>query len=187
MGSTTANRAYPYPLFSDTVHPQDDIQDLAEAVDTDVNTIAGRVNNNPLCVLKMSGTPTLSVTNNGIFVPWDTDVLDPLGWHDPSSNPTHITPTINGWYQVVSNIQFASQSGGRRWTSARRNGNSSDVYFGTVANASTGNLGAQLVTEFLMNGTTDYFEITAGQDSGSTIGIGDYGSTRASCRLLYRL
>lgn len=187
MGSTTANRSYPYPLFSDTVAPQDDIQNLAEAVDTDMALYAGRVDTPPMCVCKLSGTPTVSITTGGIFVAWDTDVLDTLGWHDPASNPTRITPTINGWYQVVSNIQFASQSGGRRWTSARLNGNSSTVYFGTVNNASTGGLGAQLVTEFPMNGTTDYFEVTAGQDSGSTVGIGDYGSTRVSCRLLYRL
>jgi hypothetical protein len=38
MGTTT-NRAYPYPASTDDVRPHEDIQALAEAVDTDVQTI----------------------------------------------------------------------------------------------------------------------------------------------------
>lgn len=39
MGAT-ANRSYPYPADSDPVRPYEDIQELAEAVDTDVNALA---------------------------------------------------------------------------------------------------------------------------------------------------
>lgn len=36
---TTANRGYPYPSSTDDVRPYEDIQALAEAVDTDVNGV----------------------------------------------------------------------------------------------------------------------------------------------------
>jgi hypothetical protein len=187
VGATTANRAYPYPLFSDSVAPQDDIAALANAVDADVNTIAGRVNNNPMCVVKWSGTGTPTIATGGApWTAWDTEVLDPLSWHDPSTNPSRITPTINGWYEVRHNFQFNGNATGRRAAPIRLNG--STLYYGDVKAAGTAaNVGCIQVVELPLNGSTDYVEAYPFQDSGSSLGCGDSTSTRFSVRLLYRL
>lgn len=140
------------------------------------------------CIVKASGTPAVSIATGGGPVAFNTDVLDPQGWHDPVTNNTRITPTVAGWYFIVGNVQLAASSGGtnpRRWAAVRVNGGTQ--YFGQVTPAGTPNMGAQVVIDGLqLNGTTDYVELMAGQDSGSAVAIGDYGSTRFSCRLMWQ-
>lgn len=154
---------------------------------TDLNAIDLR--QAPACVVKASGTPTVSIPTGGGPVAMNTDVLDALNWHDPATNNTRITPTIPGFYDIVGNAQLAGGTGGtnpRRWAAIRVNGTTQ--YFGTVIPASAGavNLGMQVVVPLLqLNGTTDYVELMAGQDSGSAILIGDFGSTRLSVELKY--
>jgi hypothetical protein len=155
---------------------------------TDLNAVDLR--EPPICIVKASGTPSISIATGGGSVAMNTDVLDPLNWHDPITNNSRITPTINGYYQVIGNVQFAGGTGGtnpRRWAAIRVNG--STQYFGTVIPASAGsvNMGVQVVINLALNGTTDYVELMAGQDSGSSITIGDYGSTRMSVHLIYAL
>lgn len=154
---------------------------------TDLNAIDPR--QFPRCTVKASGTPVVSIPTGGGPVAMNTDVLDPLNWHDPATNNSRITPTIPGFYDVIGNVQLAGGTGGtnpRRWAAIRVNG--STQYFGTVIPASAGsvNLGMQVVVPDLqLNGTGDYVELMCGQDSGSTINVGDYGSTRLSLRLSY--
>lgn len=189
MGSTTPNRAYPFPQFSDAVDGLAGyFEDLADAIDTDVNTIAGRVNTPPICVVKASGTPAVSIPTAGGVVGFDTDVFDLPGWHDPASNNSRVTPNINGWYTIVGDLQFTSATGAtnpRRGAGIRLNG--STVYYGTVFPSGVGNLGCIAVVDLPLNGSTDYVELWAFQDSGSTVTLSDYGSTRLSVKLAYRL
>jgi hypothetical protein len=155
---------------------------------TDLNTIDLR--EPPICIAKASGTPTVTIPTGGGPVALDTDVLDPLNWHNPVTNNSRITPTINGYYQCIGNVQFIGGTGGtnpRRWAAIRQNGSTQN--FGVVMAASGGavNMGAQVVLNLVLNGTTDYVELMAGQDSGASINIGDYGSTRLSVHLIYAL
>jgi hypothetical protein len=155
---------------------------------TDLNTIDLR--EPALCIVKASGSPVVSIPTGGGPVAFNTDILNPLAWHSTSTNNSRITPTIAGYYLIVGNAQLTGATGGtnpRRWAAIRVNG--STQYFGTVFPASAGavNLGVQVVLDGLqLNGTTDYIELMCGQDSGSSINIGDYGSTRLSCRLIYQ-
>lgn len=143
----------------------------------------------PRCTVKASGTPSVSIPTGGGPVAMNTEILDPLNWHDNATNNSRITPTIPGFYTVIGNVQLAGGTGGtnpRRWAAIRVNG--STQYFGTVFPASAGavNLGMQVVVPDLqLNGSTDYVELMAGQDSGSAILIGDFGSTRLSLQLAY--
>lgn len=140
----------------------------------------------PLCIVKHS--VIAGIATGGAVLPWDTDLLDPLNWHNPASNNSRIIPTINGWYQVNGNVQFASSTtAGRRAAAVRVNG--ATLYYGTVIPNTTtgGNLGAIVITEVPLNGTTDYVELYAYQDTGGSLNIGDLQSTRLSCKLQYRL
>jgi hypothetical protein len=155
-----------------------------------VNAIGLQVSQPAICIVKASGTPAVTIPTGGGPVAMNTDVLDPLNWHDPAVNNTRITPTIPGYYFIVGNTQLVGATGGtnpRRWAAIRQNGGTQT--FGQVTPASAGavNMGSQVVIDGLfLNGTTDYIELMAGQDSGSSINIGDFGSTRLSCRLIYQ-
>lgn len=154
---------------------------------SDLNAIDPR--QMPRCTVKASGTPAIAIPTGGGPVAMNTDVLDPLNWHDPVTNNSRITPTIPGYYDISGNAQLVGGTGGtnpRRWCAIRVNG--STQYFGTVFPASAGavNLGMTVfVPDLLLNGTTDYVELMCGQDSGASINIGDFGSTRLSLRLSY--
>lgn len=185
MAGTTPNLGFPYPEYFDTNHAQDDIQALAAAVDTWGNTLAGRVNTPPMCIVKWSGTGTITIATGGAAVPWDTDVFDPLGWHDPVTNNSRITPNIAGWYLCITNFQFSGNSTGRRAAPVRVNG--TNLNYGDVKAAGTAsNVGAQEISVLPFNGTTDYAEVFAFQDSGSSLTCGDSASSRFSMNLLYR-
>lgn len=188
MGSTTANRAYPFPQFSDAVSGiADYFEDLADAVDVDVEAIANAIYTPPICIVKWSGSGTFTIPNGGgIYSGWDTEVLDPLGWHDPASNPSRITPNINGMYECKANFQFVGNSTGRRAVAVRQNGSTIN-YGSTWAATTAGNVGGIQTVELQLNGSTDYIEAFMFQDSGGTLACGDATSSRLSAKLLYRL
>lgn len=141
------------------------------------------------CIVKASGTPAVSIPTAGGPVAMNVDILNPQSWHSVVTNNTRITPTIHGFYRITGNVQFAGGTGGtnpRRGAAIRVNG--ATLYYGQVIPASAGavNLGAQVTVDGLeLNGSTDYIELFGFQDSGSTINIGDYGSTRLSLWLGY--
>ena len=56
---TTANRAYPYPAASDNVRPYEDIQALAEALDTEIDTVMDPWSSWTPVISSDSGTPSL--------------------------------------------------------------------------------------------------------------------------------
>jgi len=75
--------------------------------------------NRAICYLLKRKNQTLShntvtaVTFNGTANA-DYEVSDLLGWHDQTTNPTRITPTIAGWYRATAKACFASNSTGYR-------------------------------------------------------------------------
>ena len=76
---------------------------------------------------------------------------------------------------------------GRRAAACRVNG--ATLYYGQVTPnvVAGGNLGNIVITEVPLNGTTDYVELYAYQDTGGSLNIGDLQSTRFSVTLKYRL
>ena len=98
-----------------------------------------------------------------------TEIIDPDGMHDNSTNPSRWTPTRVGHYLVSANIAFLTNlASGNAWQGyLRKNGATfqeahKDVVDGTRTPAAT-------ITGMFpsMNGTTDYIEATVYQDSGA--------------------
>jgi hypothetical protein len=54
-------------------------------------------------------TPDQSVANGAWDqIEWNTDVVDPLDWHDPSTNPSRITVDKAGWYHIMAMPRFTA-------------------------------------------------------------------------------
>lgn len=129
-----------------------------------------------------------NVATGGAVLTFDTELLDVPNWHNPASNPTRVTPTINGWYQCIGSVQFASNATlGRRAAAVRVNGVT--LYYGQVTpnTATAGNMGAFVVANLPLNGAGDYVELYGYQDTGGALAIGDVQSTRFSVQLMYKL
>lgn len=63
---------------------------------------------NAVCLLRMS-TPQSLTSSTVTALSFDTEDLDPRGWHAGGS-PTLVTPTIAGWYEVTLSTQFQSDT-----------------------------------------------------------------------------
>jgi hypothetical protein len=130
----------------------------------------------PICILRRSTMPT-SIANNGAVVSWDVETKDTHGWHDPGSNPSRITPNVAGWIEFEALLTWAASSAtGRRAVAFRKNG-SSTVYSTIIVGTTTGNTATYGKTEFEMNGTTDYVECFAYQNSGGAFNLEDATGT----------
>jgi hypothetical protein len=143
------------------------------AVEGDVTTLDGRVDDlesvhGAVCQVRATGQ---SLTNNTITeLLFDTDGtgvedLDPLGWHENTTNPGRIKPTIAGWYRVTGAALFSVDND---ITSIlffpRKNGADFDHRGGINLSASAVSHSPAVVCDsglVQMNGTTDYFTLVA--------------------------
>jgi hypothetical protein len=133
----------------------------------------------PSCILRNS--IVLNVANNGAVLTWDTEELDTHGFHSTSSNTSRITPNVAGWYRITSTVSWASNATGRRATVVYQNGASKgngSIIPGGVSGVAAGVINTNHTRTLYANGTTDYFEINAYQNSG---GILATASTLDTC------
>lgn len=171
MGSTSTYDL-PYPGNTDGPDGPTQIEDLAEAVDTALGGLQDNIDSGdlrPFCFLEQGSTGTSVPSGTFTAMSWDTDVVDDSGMHNPASNPTRITPTKAGWYQTFGKVAFVSDTGGvgRRGSGVALNGTLVDQ---TLYQAPSGGAPYAAVPNILVfcNGTTDYLELKAFQDSGAT-------------------
>lgn len=110
--------------------------------------------------------PSASLT----VISWDTEEFD-VGGFFTSATPTRVTiPTgMNGYYALSGQIAFAATAGGAERTIAfRKNGTTNFAYgtaYFTSSAPSTPNISGRTV--YLTAG--DYIEVTAYQNSGSSV------------------
>lgn len=143
---------------------------------SDVNDVINGTIQRPLCVLRKS--TVTSIANNSVTsLTWDTEDVDTAGWHSTSSNTSRITPNKAGWIRFTGTITFASNAAGRRGLVLRFNGTSTwwgATFFSGVA----ANITVTLTVTVPANGSTDYFELGAFQDSGGSLNTADTTTTR---------
>lgn len=103
----TSPRGYPYSLPTDPADVPGAIQDLAEAIDLDVESVANSVR--PRDAFRVSGTDTLSISTS---TPFTTSRLLPFTTVDfnvgdamPPMGPlTDIVPQLPGFYWIEASI-----------------------------------------------------------------------------------
>jgi hypothetical protein len=131
----------------------------------------------PMCILRRSTNLTVA-TAVQTAVPWDVEDLDTHGWHSTSVNTSRITPTVAGWIRFSGQITYGAAAGGpgRRALQFRRNGTT--AHWGElIPGLAAANLAPFASRDISMNGTTDYIELVAFQDSGSSITTADLTNT----------
>ena len=125
----------------------------------------------PYCLVRNTGATSISNATETVLS-WDTDVQDPDTAHDPSSNPSRITPGVAGQYICFCSGSWANNATGVRTLFFRRNGSGSDRAWGHIMNPTDGdstifsNFSGETLTS---NGSSDYFEVVVAQSSGGSL------------------
>lgn len=100
-----------------------------------------------------------------------SEEVDTHGFHDTTTNPSRITPTIAGWYRLTGTFNIVSGTSVTQLVGVfRRNGT-------TVAPlvplrpdaASNAAQGIQITATVSVNGSSDYLEFWASQNSSGAI------------------
>jgi hypothetical protein len=179
--ATTSNRGYPYPTSGDDVRPHEDIEALADAVDADVealdNPVFGRL-------IQPATQGLADNTLNMIQFGTSSEVVDVGGSHSESTNNTRVTPTAAGWYDFRGCVAFGGLTATAVFSETyfRKNGTTAIEGAGREqgSGAGAGTHSRQCQAFIYCNGTTDYVELAARQDSGgaaSTVVSFQYTST----------
>lgn len=129
-----------------------------------VDTPAGA----PLCALTQGTTGTIVHTAAFATMFWDTEVSDDWGFHSTSTNASRVTPTVPGWYLVSGKVAFVSDTNGtgRRGAAIAKNGTRIDQLL-FQAPSSAAPYSPLPGTVVQMDGSTDYLEVQAFQESGA--------------------
>lgn len=134
----------------------------------DLNTFI----NPPLLVAQQIVVQTLT-TATWAAITMTSETIDSLNGHSTSVNPSRYTPNISGYYQVDAQAAFAGSTAGDRGAQIRKNGSTVDgAHYGAQrAMAGTGSFSgiASCKAVVFLNGTTDYIELFAYQDSGGNL------------------
>lgn len=106
-------------------------------------------------------------------ITFTAEAYDPFEFHSTSSNTSRITPNIAGTYRVIGQAAFAGNTTGDRTAHVRKNGSGVDSMPYGAARAMQGTgLAAGIAHAFgtvSLNGTTDYVELWASQNSGGNL------------------
>lgn len=144
---------------------------VGDEVDADLlNNLQNRTNKT-LCVVRKS--TITSVANGGAVLTWDTEDADSHNIHSTVTNTSRITPNIEGWYRITATVHWSNSSAsGRRGIAIYTNGGT--ARYGQIIPGSTAGTISTTVTRTLYaNGSTDYFEVFAYQDSGGAYNTAD--------------
>ncbi|WP_051811950.1 hypothetical protein [Kitasatospora sp. MBT63] len=125
--------------------------------------------NTPLFI----GTQTVaqSIPNNTITsLTLDSETVDTYNGHSTSVNTSRYTPTVPGYYEVNGVYGPAASASGNRFLLVAKNGVATALGQGGGAAAAATNTGSVQVTDTVFcNGSTDYIEIRAFQNSGGAL------------------
>ena len=125
-------------------------------------------------MVKLRQTTGQSLTHNTYTaVTWNVEDFDPYNWHNPTVNSSRITPTYPGWYRGWIAVGFGTSTAGS-FRVALLGKNGTHVRSRRDAKPSTtAGHARRIVTPFLipMNGTTDYVEAFAYQDTGGALAL----------------
>lgn len=121
--------------------------------------------NAPLTVLSSPAAQTLT-TSTITSIIWSTPVLDNYtAW--AAGNPTRVTPKVAGWYEINGAVGFAPNATGIRIAQLSKNGVTTLGQSTTTNVTASFNAVVQISGLVLFNGSTDYVELQADQNSGA--------------------
>lgn len=141
-------------------------------------------------MLRMRQTSGQSIPDSTVTaLTWQTEDVDPYSWHNPSVNPTRITPTYPGWYRGWYSVGWPGTGGGSfRLGYIRKNASTTDLRARHDSRPTSNGYTKRFagVPFFIpMNGTTDYFEIMVLQDTGAAMTTNSTANIQSELFLRY--
>jgi hypothetical protein len=128
--------------------------------------------NPPVATVYQTATQSIASTTN-VAITMDSSVLDTYGGHSNTTNTSRYVGQVPGYYLVYGVICFATNATGYRVATIAKNGSTSSVNGGFGIFQTTSSVSALACAQAFglvqLNGTTDYVEIYANQNSGSPI------------------
>ncbi|WP_329564656.1 hypothetical protein [Kitasatospora sp. NBC_01266] len=115
-------------------------------------------------------TTAQSLASGGIpAITWPTPTIDSYGGYN-AANSTRYTPQQAGWYLFLASVSYAANATGGRVCNITKNGGAAASGQGAAGNA-TSSYNTTMAAWALVycNGTTDYVETYASQNSGSAL------------------
>ena len=101
-----------------------------------------------------------------VAIQWTSEVFDSHGQHDNSTNNTRVTPNVAGVYEFWATVDFSPQTTPvQSYAYFRKNGTTASGAASVVKGDATAQNTASIHTMEEFNGTTDYFEVIANQNS----------------------
>jgi hypothetical protein len=120
----------------------------------------------PLGRIVASGSQVLADNTQVAITFSGTDDIDTHGQHNPASNNTRVTPNVAGYYRFSGTVFFAAQTTPVISDAGfRLNGTTNIAAAGRFVPGSGNGFSLSSTVMQLMNGTTDYVELMARQDS----------------------
>ena len=136
-------------------------------------------------VCRVQRPSSQTIATGGEAIQFPIEDFDPLAWHNGSTLTNLIAPDIAGYYQVHGCSSFVGSSAGtiRRLVIQAKSYNSGPYDMATTSHLpSTTRLLMSVSTIVYLNGTTDYVQLFAYQDTGSSLStsVAD-GTTTSLC------
>lgn len=133
----TTSRGYPFATYGDLIDFPTQIQDLAEAVDTDMEALWDRLvagNNQAACRVRAAGVNQSVANNTDVAASFAEELYDNAAMVDLGTSATTINITQTGTYIAVGRVSFAAGTTG----TGRQISIVSSGTLGTVARKSLG-------------------------------------------------
>lgn len=163
----TTSLGIPYPASTDQPRVWEDLQDLANEVD---DLLVAKSSEKPVCRLVQQTTQSIpDNTNTALSFGTSSEEIDTHNFHSEITNNTRIIPNIPGVYTFR----------GAYFCGAQTSPNNNEVFVrknGTTGLAAAGRSSGSTISNVIatsgsvsMNGTTDYVELIAKQDSAGAV------------------
>lgn len=113
----TTPRGYPYPLYTDLNNFPAQLQSLATAVDTDIDSLYDRLaagNAQPSAIVESVGINQSVANNTDVTATFATEVYDNAAMVDLGVSNTNINIVSTGIYLAVARVTFLANATGSR-------------------------------------------------------------------------
>lgn len=140
----------------------------------DMNTYVRDLGVNAACLARADGLQTV-VNDTEVKVTYVTEDYDTDAIHNTGSNQSRFTPVYSGYYVLSGFVQLTANAGGSYRQVAVWKNNSAPPYYGLHRRLAWSTVWDTFLTvvglPVFCNGSTDYLEVVARQNSGSTLTV----------------
>jgi hypothetical protein len=126
-----------------------------------------------------------NVTTTALTFGAGSEDIDTHNFHDTATNPSRVTPTKAGYYQVTVTYAASSNTATQLYAVVMKNGASIQPLVRQTPAATAAAKSVQATAIVSMNGTTDYVEGGCNQNSGAALNTQVGGGINSTLEVVY--